>query len=445
MRPIANLPYEEAVLGAVFLLGTPAVEVLTVDVGLRPEHFYSPKWRAVFAAALAVADAGDPVDAATVATWLQNRAQLDGVVDRNALDALTSAAPVAGNYVTYARDVKQDALWRARRRALIAADAAIARRDEEAFAQLEGMLTVDPEAADVTWDAETIRSEVFDYLAGNGSRPLPLPYPKLNDLLGGGVDRGDVTFVSGWTSMGKSTMLDGLLEWFASGYFAQEHNGGRPLRVHLYMNEMALIMRALRLTASVAEVPFKRLKGRRLTPAETRSVLRQLNAMSPFSLTNCSGWSVDRIGRHIKAKRWDIVGIDSMSLIPRANREELDRISSQICSIAQQVDCHIFEIGLLSKARADAILPPPAESDIRDSSKIPYDVANLMFVHRDQREETALVAGGREVPTGRVKKLLTGTIDVTKARNGEQGTTYIRLNPARMRFEELRDQEVVAA
>lgn len=432
--PSTTHEFEAAVLGGSLLGGVRTVERLIVDVGLRPEHFGSIKHRAVFAAMVALCDAGDDVDSLTVAGRLEAAGALERVGGRRALDELTVDVPYFESVTSYARRVKADAEWRARRDALAALSQAVERRDEAAFAEAESLLLTDPDSAESTWDADAVRHHVFEYLAGNGARPMPLPYPKLNELLGGGVFRGDVTFMSGWTSMGKSTALDGFLEWFAA----------QGLRVHLYMNEMALIMRALRLTASVAEVPFKAMQSRRLSRTDADRVVRKLNEMTPFSMTNCAGWTVEKIARHIKAKRWDVVGIDSMSLIPRRNREDLDRISQTISAIAQQADCHIFAVGLLSKRRAEAILPPPVEADIRDSSQIGYDAANVLFVHRDQQEEQITVYGETR-PTGRVRKLPTGTMEITKARNGEPGIAYVRLNPQRMRFEELPDDPAALA
>jgi replicative DNA helicase len=426
--PICDVEMERGVLGGVLLAGTPVMERLIVDVGLHAEHFY---WRAhqlVFVAMLHLQDRGAAIDVHTVTDQLRIDGVLAEVGGAAIVDALAAHAPAAGDSPTYGECVVRDARRRTQLAALEEAKSAVLAGDETGYARAEAKLMAADGGDATTWDREATREHLVEYLAGTDSPAILTPFPRLNDLLFGGVRRGDTTLVGGWSSHGKSTTVDGCLDC------AAEH----AHRAHLYLNEMSLMSRALRTLASLSGVSYGRLLARELDSREHDRVLRAIEAGMPWGMSNVAGWAGSDICRHMIARAWDAAGLDSINLVQHHGTEGIDELMSLLCSAAQRANTHLWIVCQLNKARAESgVLPLPVERDVRESGKLVYDCSNLLFVHRDQQEVHV---------TGEVRRLNTGALVLAKARNGELGKLAITLNPQRMRWiPELEIPEVAAA
>lgn len=100
-EPIHDLDTEAAVLGAV-LRGE------SLPDGLRGEHFYRVEYGLIFDAALAVAEAGDPVDELGVVRWLDDRGQLKAVGGARAVNVIADTLPDLVNLEHHALYVIED-------------------------------------------------------------------------------------------------------------------------------------------------------------------------------------------------------------------------------------------------------------------------------------------------------------------------------------------------
>jgi replicative DNA helicase len=116
--PPHDLDAEAAVLGAILLASGPEQNALslhalrTVLPFLRPDMFYSEAHRLTFQAAVALHDAGEPIDIVTVATWLKNRERLEQVGGLSYLRELLFVPPAVTRVRTYAVTVHEH--WRVR-------------------------------------------------------------------------------------------------------------------------------------------------------------------------------------------------------------------------------------------------------------------------------------------------------------------------------------------
>ena len=428
-----NLEAERAVLGAVLLVGESIAERLATEEGLRPEHFYRPQHGAIFSAMLRMSDRGGRVDVLTVSAELERIGRLDEVGGRAALDALAACAPVAGNAAEYARIVVEEATWRARLRAARQIETAVHDRDEDAFGVAEAMLARADGPEATTYDAERLASDTFDWLAQPGERTdlIKLPWPRLNPALGGGLAPGDVTIVAGWTSAGKSVVVDGILEHAAQA--------GR--RAHLYMNEMSIRDRHLRWLASISRIPFKRLYTRNLSDHERERAVRALNMLRKLGVgfTDCAGWHATDIARHIRRNRWDIAAIDLVNLIPSPPGSDgrtsgADEMSRILNTAARQADCHLVLVAQLNQTRNVGGAPPrPVRRDIRDTGQYANDAANILFIHREYVELDVPGQPGAAI----YEPTTDGTLYTDKQRNAEGGGVPVVLNTQRMRFMEV--------
>src|SRR3954465_4408049 len=111
LTPPHNLEAEQSVLGAV-LLSDRAMYRLVIDDGLRPEHFYRDRHRAIYSTMLALYDKSEPVDAITVTEHLRQTGELEDVGGTSGVQALVGAVEAPGNVRHYAAIVRDNALLR---------------------------------------------------------------------------------------------------------------------------------------------------------------------------------------------------------------------------------------------------------------------------------------------------------------------------------------------
>jgi replicative DNA helicase len=107
--PPHDLDAEESLLGAMLLSGDAVSAAIEI---CGPSDFYKPAHGLVFSAVAALFEAGEPVDAVTVADELRRGGVLDQVGDLPALVALQANTPSLANAAHYARIVEEHALLR---------------------------------------------------------------------------------------------------------------------------------------------------------------------------------------------------------------------------------------------------------------------------------------------------------------------------------------------
>lgn len=109
--PPQNLEAEESVLGAIMLAPgaiTACREILRSDGG----EFYRESHARIWRAALAIADAGEPVDAITLTDQLEESGELEGIGGRARVYELAALVPATANADHYARIVVENARLR---------------------------------------------------------------------------------------------------------------------------------------------------------------------------------------------------------------------------------------------------------------------------------------------------------------------------------------------
>lgn len=421
-----NLEAEQAVLGGVLLNDT-IMPKLVLDERLSPQHFYREQHALIFQAMVELYDADRPVDVLTLTERLVQLGQLERVGGAAMVDALSGAAPAAGNAPEYARIVTRRAVARSRLTAGHEIVAAALTLDDERFDLAEAMLARSDRPSSDTFRAAQLAAEAREFLASTGDDPnaIKLPWPTLTRALAGGIRKGDTTLVSGYTHMGKTCVIDGILE----------HAAFAGAQTHVYSNEMSKRDWTLRMIASLTGVPFFNLMERRLTEAQRHDVRGALELLErlPISFTECTGWTGQEIGRHIRRYRWDVAAVDILNRIPHEGTKGMDEISLALNNAARQADTALLIACHLNQGRNTGERPPPPTlRDIRESGSLANDANNVMFVHRDTVEMQSLGVG-----TGRFVLSTEGRIYMGKARNGTLGGRDVKFDRDRMRFREL--------
>jgi replicative DNA helicase len=208
---------EVAVLGAVLLSET-ALGIIA-DERLRPEHFWNPLRREVFAAMLELSDAGHRVDEITL------KAKFAGseTITPGHIELLTAAVPNIGSLRDYCRIVREGAWFDQAAAVLMDAGDALSRQDRASL--LAALRRLD-ESEDVEPEQDTA-SEFMDWY-DREQKGWPLPFSRLTATVGGGLLPGEVTVVGAWSGFGKTIWISQMLrETAAAG-----------ARSHEYANEM---------------------------------------------------------------------------------------------------------------------------------------------------------------------------------------------------------------
>jgi replicative DNA helicase len=186
-------------------------------------------------------------------------------------------------------------------------------------------------------------------------------------------------------------------------------------RSHFYFNEDTEQEHLIRLAARMARVPKGRIETRQLSDEERGRLVKVMDMLQsgrPFGMTDCTGWTAEEVVRDIIHRRWDVVGVDGLGQFPGARRreelEEISRILNQAAKPARG-NCHILLAHHLNRSRVgqSMVLPFPALGDIRDSSRLSDDADSVLFVYRDQDEDTGepLASGLLRFAKGRGHRL----------------------------------------
>lgn len=401
--------HEQYVLGAV-LLSDAALPRLLVDVRLTAEHFYHDRHAAAWRSMVALYDRGEAIDGGTVHAELERQ----GLERRPSLDyllGLPNLVPALGNAPAYAARVVELAELREYRRAFLdgvtAAEGGQLERVREAVAVASGIGAQKGSTATV----EQSKQEVWEHLEAGEVESFPLPFRELNRATAGGLKRGGVTLIGGWSSHGKSALLDQTLD----------HVADQGSRVHLYINEMTRLERNLRTVARRSGVPFHRLASGKVNDDQKARVVEHFEAFR-YGITEVEGWSAEDIAFDIRRHRWDVAAVDILHLIEHDEERDIARISRVLNRSAKQADSHVIATVHLNERRVEkAERPPPTLGDIRGSGSLKNDADNVLFVYRRQTKDgTALLDDGR--------------IYAAKVRNGELRGVNARFDGSRMQF-----------
>lgn len=395
---------EDAVLGAV-LLSDRVLRPLLAD-GLRPTHFRDVQRQAIFAAMIAIADEGHRPDSVTLAVKTG--------FDARAIDKLAGAVPNVGNVRAYSRRVIEVAGWRRRHFAASRLIEAVEVENEEMAAQAEAELVARDEASvGSTYTTDQLKALMIDefILAGQRAEGFPLIFPRMTSTAR--LRRGQMMLIGGWTSHGKTVVLDQILE--------RCHTAKH--KVHLYLNEMTPQERVMRTLARRTGIWTDALERGELSAAQQRQVSEELDDL-PFGITDAAGWSASDIARHMQFQKADVYGLDILHLIEYEDEAGLRSISRTLNQATKpsQANCALIATVHLNDARATAAtLPQPTGRDIKGASALRQDTDKLLFVHREQDT--------KGTPSNEALLYL------QKNRQGKLGAWPAYFNDDRMRFE----------
>ena len=284
-----------------------------------------------------------------------------------------------------------------------------------------------PKAAKAgTYSPQEWAQAIRDGLQRDEDIAMPFPFDDLNRSMDGGLRFGEVCLVAGYTSMGKSVIVDQMADSAA--------RAGR--RVHLYMTEMTAYQRGLRLLARRTNLSFGSLRRRYLTPEIWQQINGELDAL-PYGCSVVADWTVEDVCAHILENRWDVAFVDLIHGFHYQDERDLSKTSSAMVRAAKASStgdhpgttivaaAHLND-GQMQGQRSPK-RPKPGLHSIKGASSLKQDADVVMFVHLEDNEDG--------IPTA------DGEVWAAKNRQGALGSCKVRLDIRRMAFRAVTSED----
>jgi replicative DNA helicase len=415
--PPQNIEVEESLLGAM-LVSDAVPAAVKAEVGLRADDFYFDKHGLIFTAVTTLAGEGKPTDEIAVAEALGP--ELDKAGGRHYISELAAKVPSAGNWHHYATIIREKSVWRLRLAAGLQMQEAAYTGDGDAFARAHALLSQDNAHRNSHFDVERQNELLWEMMEGRSKAEFFWPFEKLNRLQKGGMRRGQLIVVSGYTNEGKSHFAGQLLD------VNRKHGS-----VCLYDNEMDPEEQASRRANRITGVPDEKIADGTLSRDQRQKLLRYMNDDSlHWPIEDIAGWSVDEVALHIRMKRWDFVVIDILHNFPFDDERQIAAAVARLKQAARLANCVIILVAHVNRGgtKPDGFRRRPVRSDLKWSGEIENLADAVLFVYRKQDEITGEPAD-------------TGAIYFDKCRGGKLGGVATRFNAEHLSFELDRDED----
>lgn len=455
--PRHDLDAETAVLSAV-LLTKDAAAALSA---LPATALYSPANRLIWQACQALADVGTPIDAVTVASWLQSRDRLQGVGGARYIAKVTDAAPSVANVMAYVAIVKSAA----KQREIVAlcqryaaqgygdvGDVDHWARDVETHIH-EVATSGRSDRVGLATMRETVR-EAFSALARGeapGGARIFTGIAALDEALS--IGPGDAVVLAARPGMGKSALAAGMAAHVArvpvDGYDARLENGyGASLIFSVEMDRAQVAQRLVCAEAAFPLTAFRRgdvmgdAWGRLQESAQrVQDFACWVDDTPAPTLAHIRG-SIETVKRELETNPiyegktpLRLVVVDYLQLLkPVAvkdqNREQqVAALMRELKEIARAEKIAAIVLSQLNRGVEARANKRPTMADLRESGAIEQDADSIVFVYRDEYYDKNSRAKGRA-------ELL-----IEKQRNGPQGRAIAAFDGAYTLFRELTDSE----
>jgi replicative DNA helicase len=391
--PPQNPEAEESVLGAMLI--SPGAMAAVVEV-VRPSDFYKHSHGAVYKAAIELYSRGEPVDALTVADYLDKQGELEAVGGKVRIFELANLVPATANVSHWARIVRDLSTLRG----LIETGQKISRigweRNGETIDLVDEAerLIFELSQQRVTGEfthVDQLLKESFEritqlYEAGVDVTGTPSGYRDI-DRLTSGFQPGNLIIIAARPSMGKSA----LALCMAANLGVRQ---GIP--VGLFTLEMSKSEVTQRFMCSEAKVESQRLRTGKLAPDDWPRLTAACDklAKAPIYVDDTGSINMMEIrskSRRLKSRHPDLglIVVDYLQLMSSAgnpeNRvQEVSQISRALKVLARDLEVPIIALSQLSRAVEQRTDKRPILSDLRDSGSIEQDADLVAFIYRDE-------------------------------------------------------------
>jgi len=399
-----DLEQERSLLGAILV--TDCLTAVLAETHLRPENFQLPRNRKLWEAAVRLESREEPVDCITLAA--------ESGDTHDYLNDLAAEVAVPGNALNYAKLVLDASHWTSRGATVKELGAAAERRDEDDWSTAEAALADSVREDRSEYDSERLGDMLYEQAEGKEQVSFRWPFDGLNQART--LMPGNLVVLSGHTAMGKSLLVDQLLD--------RNHADGHS--AHLYINEMSILERATRRMVRYTGLPPRKLEAGNLDAAEKEVLLARLNVGMGWGMSDVAGWSAAEICRDIRRRRAQICVVDMLHGVAYSDESELSQMMTMFSATAKISGSCLVLVSDLNEKRSglstSARRPSPTLGDLKGSGSISRRADLVCFIHRQQSDD------GFQENEGRVF--------LAKSRSGSQASVPVVFNASRLRFDD---------
>jgi replicative DNA helicase len=390
--PPHDVQAEKAVLSAI-LLDNEAIHEIAGD--LRPDDFYVPAHRRLFAAMSSLKDANQPVDLTTLSDYLKSRDLLDSIGGPVVLAEIADYEATAANIAHYSRIVRDKAIKRSvihtateivgmgydhtapASELLDAAESKIFALSQEKAAATLSPLSVEMHKA----------IDHIDVLMNRNGQLTGCPTGfAAFDNETGGLQPGELFILAARPAMGKTALALNIAR-----NAAVDHRK----RVAIFSLEMTARSLVLRLLSSEAQVDFAAFrKGFIALDAHARLVAKAGELADAAIFIDDTG-AASVLEMRAKSRRLhaqhglDLVIVDYLQLAhgdhnTQSREQEIAEISRGLKGLAKELEIPVIALSQLNRGpEMRAENKRPMLADLRESGAIEQDADLIGFIYRD--------------------------------------------------------------
>jgi len=421
---------EQAVLGSLL------VDNDSIDrcADLDSSHFFREDHRLIFAEIQRQIASGKRADPMTLLAVLADR--VDDCLKYCATMRMSAAS--AANIGRHAEIVREKADKRALAAiAIEAQELAASHQDSASCVDLVASKLESLSQRKTVHEPRLIGDTMIEYLtmiqerADGLHKPISTGHLHLDELLGGGLERGTMTVVAGRPGTGKTAFGLGIARNVAI-------DGGVSAILSM---EMAAKQINDRNMAALGKIPLGWLKAPKDGQRDSKywdqlSYASQKASAMQMWIDEQAGMNMMELRsklRKIKRKTGlDLAVIDQLSFIQGGDADQewqrIGQYTRSIVDIAKSLDIAVILLAQLNRKCEERVDKRPIMSDLAQSGSIEQDAANIIFLYRDSLYNKVEI--GDDIPD-------IAEIIAAKQRQGTPGTIGMNYKGAYTCFEDL--------
>ncbi|HJX45771.1 MAG: replicative DNA helicase [Candidatus Nealsonbacteria bacterium RBG_13_37_56] len=397
--PPHSVDAEESVLGAL-LLDKDAV--VAVAEFLHPEDFYDDRHKEIFSSCIELYEDRIPIDVLTVADRLKRKKFLKKIGGVSYLAELVSRVPTAAHVEHYGKIVKDAATKRSLMAAAsrlvglsmddsLAADELLDKAEAEVFSLTQKHLS------NTFTPIKSALAESFDRLdelhkQAEGLRGVPTGFKDLDDTTAG-FQKSNLLILASRPGVGKTSLALNIAQNITVRY-------NRP--VALFSLEMSKEELVDRLLVSQADIDAWKLKTGKLSEDDFTALSNAMGVLAEAPLYIDDTPALSILEMRTKARRLQVeVGIDLIIVdylqLARSRQlenrvQEVSEITQGLKNLARELKVPVLAISQLSRAVEQRGEKRPQLADLRESGSIEQDADVVMFLWREDEENSENIA-----------------------------------------------------
>jgi replicative DNA helicase len=423
-RPLPSSPEtERAILGSILLDNSLIAQAIEM---LRPDMFYVPSHRRVFAAMIALFERGSEINPILVAEELRRDNSLETTGGMLSLSNLAFGLPNVTSLNPYAKVIRGKYLLR--QLVKVANKITSEALDEEDEPQ---NILDHAEHAIFALADERIR-QGFEHIKHPAERVLekaeaiehrdlvvtgvPTGFRGL-DSLTSGLQKQDLVVIAARPSMGKTSLALTLAQ-----HAAIEGNAV----VGIFSLEMSAESLAMRMLCSEASVDAQKFRSGYLSNEEWSRLGKALGRLADARIFIDDTPAISVLEMRAKARRLateqkqlDMIVVDYLQLMSgssgrfESRQQEVSQISRELKALAKELNIPMVALSQLSRAPENRTDHRPQLADLRESGAIEQDADVVAFIYREEQYN-------KSEENRNIAELI-----VAKQRNGPTDTVYL--------------------